>query len=204
MTDAADETGRWAPLGLAAVGRLFEGSPFPWWVAGGLAIELAAGRSLRAHGDTDVLVLRVDQRAVRQRLRNWDCWVADPPGTLRPWRCTDSLPAAAHDVWCRTRSEGPWQLQLMFDESAGDRWVSRRNRAVSLRLDALTRHSTEGLPYLAPHVQLFYKAKQPRAKDDFDLEASLPCLSAAEAGWLATAIARAYGNQHAWIPRLDR
>ncbi|WP_374208167.1 MULTISPECIES: hypothetical protein [Streptomyces] len=38
------------------------------------------------------------------------------------------------------------------------------------------RTSPSGIPYLAPEVQLFYKAKATRDKDETDFEAVLPLL----------------------------
>ncbi|MFF9097395.1 nucleotidyltransferase domain-containing protein [Streptomyces sp. NPDC014802] len=32
---------------------MFAGADFPWWIAGGYAIELAVGRELRPHGDLE-------------------------------------------------------------------------------------------------------------------------------------------------------
>ncbi|MGW4527700.1 nucleotidyltransferase domain-containing protein [Amycolatopsis sp. NPDC004378] len=73
----------------------------PWWLAGGFALELAAGRSWRPHGDVDVLVPRRDQLGVQRALAGWEWWAADPPGTLRPGAAGELLGPAVHDVWCR-------------------------------------------------------------------------------------------------------
>lgn len=64
----------WQPLSVVVVAQLFAAADFPWWIAGGYAIELAAGRFLREHADVDVLILRRDQEAVRNLLFNWSCW----------------------------------------------------------------------------------------------------------------------------------
>ncbi|MGW4562039.1 nucleotidyltransferase domain-containing protein [Streptomyces sp. NPDC004561] len=82
---------------------MFAGADFPWWIAGGYAIELAVGRELRPHGDLDVLVLRRDQPLAREMLSDWDMHVADPPGAgrFRPWRPGETLEVPLHDIWCR-------------------------------------------------------------------------------------------------------
>lgn len=67
----------WEPLSVDEVSYQFSGASFPWWIAGGLAIELAVDKTLRIHSDIDVLVLRRDQVQVRELLRYWDCWVAE-------------------------------------------------------------------------------------------------------------------------------
>ncbi|MFE0644116.1 nucleotidyltransferase domain-containing protein [Streptomyces sp. NPDC058877] len=182
---------------------LFAGADFPWWIAGGYAIELAVGRELRAHGDLDVLALRRDQALVRAALADWDLYVADPPGRgeLRPWHPGEVLRPPLHDVWCRRTPEAPWSVQLMLDEAEGGWWVSRRTPEVRLPIDRLGRTGGTGIPYLAPEVQLFYKAKASRDKDACDFEAVLPLLDAAARAWLVGAIG-VVEPHHPWLRRL--
>jgi hypothetical protein len=63
----------WAPLSLARLWNLFASAEFPWWVAGGYAIELASDHSFREHEDIDVLILRRDQTAVHRWPAEWEC-----------------------------------------------------------------------------------------------------------------------------------
>lgn len=70
---------RWDPAPLAEVADLFCDLTAPWWVAGGIAIELAAGHRIRDHSDIDIPLLRRDQRAAQQALPDWQWWAADPP-----------------------------------------------------------------------------------------------------------------------------
>ncbi|TDD55925.1 nucleotidyltransferase domain-containing protein [Saccharopolyspora elongata] len=197
----APELAPWDPAGPAEVQRLFSRQPAPWWVAGGYAVELAAGRRLREHGDIDVLLLRRDQLAVQQALAGWEWWAADPPGTLRPWRRDERLPAGVHDIWCRRSASSPWRIQVMLDESAGDEWGSRRARHLRRPIAEIGGRTADGIPFLAPEIQLFYKAANPRPKDEFDFAAVLPSLDAAQRRWLADAIATTCGA-HPWLPAL--
>ncbi|GAB3950045.1 hypothetical protein GCM10028832_02780 [Streptomyces sparsus] len=182
---------------------MFVKAAFPWWIAGGHAIELAVGRELRPHADLDVLVLRRDQALARDLLADWDLYVADPPGQgqLRPWPSGEALPRPLHDIWCRRTPAAPWLVQLMLDEAEGDQWVSRRAPQIRLPLERLGRTSPAGIPYLAPEVQLFYKAKATREKDETDFEAVLPLLDASQRLWLADAI-EVIAPDHPWRLRL--
>jgi hypothetical protein len=190
----------WEPLSPAEVAALFSG--VPWWIAGGYAIELAVGRPVRSHADIDVLLLRRDQLAAQRALAGWEWWAADPPGVLRPWRAGEILPSYVHDVWCRPAGTQHWRVQVMLDESAGEEWVSRRDRRLRRPLDELTRLSPAGIPYLAPEIQLCYKAESPRAKDEIDFTAALPLLSGEQRRWLANAITISIGT-HPWLDRLS-
>jgi hypothetical protein len=184
------------------VAAWFRDCGVPWWIAGGYAIELAVGRAVREHGDIDVLVLRRDQAAVQRALAGWDWHAADPPGTLRPWRPGEVLRAGVHDIWCRPGPGGPWRVQVMLDECDGGDWVSRRDSRVRRPVSGLGLVTADGVPYLAPEVQLFYKAKSPRPKDETDLAAVLPLLAGSQREWLSEALDLAYGPGHPWQARL--
>lgn len=193
--------GTWDPAPLSDVVALFSPLPNPWWIAGGYAIELALGRSFRQHGDIDVLLLRRDQLGAQRALPGWEWWAADPPGVLRSWAAGEILPATVHDIWCRPGPGEPWRVQVMLDESEGEEWISRRDARVRRSIDRLGLRSPEGVPYLAPEVQLFYKAKRPRAKDEQDFTEALPALGSGRRRWLARTIAQVYGD-HPWADRL--
>lgn len=190
----------WDPMPPGEVAGVFHSRGGPWWIAGGYAVDLAVGRPIRPHADTGVLVLWRDQRAIRELLGSWDLWAADPLGKLCPWQGGETLAAGAHDTWCRPRRTGPWRLQLMLDESCGNLWVSRRHPRVRRPISSLGRRRREGIPYLAPEVQLYYKAQAPRPKDERDLEAVLPVLTAQE--WLLAAVHTTYGRENPWAQRL--
>lgn len=89
----------------------------------------------------------------------------------------------------------------MLDEAEGTQWVSRRTPEIRLPIDRLGRTSETGIPYLAPEVQLFYKAKAPREKDEIDFEAVLSLLGAPARTWLADAIS-VIAPDHPWLRRL--
>jgi hypothetical protein len=198
----------WQPIAPAEVTDLLAELASPWWLAGGWAIELAAGRSFRPHGDIDVLVLRGDLLAVQDVLRGWDLHASDPPGRLRPWQPGERLPALVHDIWCRRTPESPWSLQLMVDDTDGADWVFRRDHRVRRPASSLAGPaSRRGLPVLTPEVQLLYKSgagrgSKPRAKDEADFEAMLPVLDPPQRRWLVGAL-RLLTPGHPWLARLS-
>ncbi|MCG7525587.1 amino acid transporter [Streptomyces sp. OfavH-34-F] len=194
--------GPWEPPPLPEAVRLLAALRSPWWIAGGYAVELAVGRVFREHGDIDVLVPRDAQAEVRRALPGWDWWAADPPGTLRTWHPGETLPAAVHDLWCRPGPDEPWRLQFMLDEVDGGDWVFRRDPRVRLPLARLGRRSPEGIPYLAPEVQLLYKSRTRRPKDERDFTEALPVLDDHARAWLAETLTLVEGADHPWAARL--
>lgn len=192
----------WKPFSPGEIVSLFRSAIFPWWIAGGLAIEHFVRRRLRPHADIDVLVLRKDVTSLRRYLNGWDCWAADPPGHLRVWHVDEVLGDNVHDVWCRQDSTSPWSFQIMIDESNGSEWYSRRCHQVRKPLEEMGVSDDQGGRFLSPEIQLFYKASSPRPKDELDFEASLPLLAPTQKAWLLEAIERAYGSTNVWADRL--
>ncbi|MBE1605254.1 nucleotidyltransferase domain-containing protein [Actinopolymorpha pittospori] len=197
-----EDLGTWEPMSVAEATALFGRLTTPWWIAGGYAIELFVGSPFRPHDDIDVLLLRRDQQKVHEVLAGWDIQAADPPGTLRPWPADEWLPAEAHDIWCREHPDGPWRIQVMLDEADGDEWTSRRDARIRRPIRSLGLHAADGTPYLTPEVQLFYKAKGLRPKDEVDFATAVSLLDPKALRWLDETLALT-SPDHPWRARLS-
>jgi hypothetical protein len=182
-----------------AVARLFRAYPGRWWLAGGWSLDLFLGHPTRDHEDTDVLVLRQDLGHIHDVLPDWTIHASNPPGTLRPWLPGEELPAFVHDIWCRPPAAETWRFQLMVMDADGDRWIFRRDSRVTGRLADLS-DVRDGIPVLAPEVQLLFKSRVPhRPKDDADLRRMIPRLDATRQAWLRRNVALLYPDS----PALD-
>jgi hypothetical protein len=207
MTEIAHPLGQWQPWGPQEVAVFFAPLAAPWWIAGGWAIDLFLGRQTREHEDIDVQVLRRDQHDVRALFDRWDMQAALPPPRdeawpFRTWHRGEVLDPSIHDIWCRTTTTQPWALQLMLADTRADWWLFRRTPAIGRPLAAVGGVSPEGIPYLAPEIQLLYKAKGRRSKDEADFIATLPALGQERRRWLKTALAMVH-PQHAWLDLLE-
>ena len=89
---------QWQLLSVEEIRQIFAKAPFAWGLAGGYAIEQFLGRSIRAHGDIDIVVFRDSQIRVQRWLIDWQLYAADPPGSLRPWIADEYLPFGIHDI----------------------------------------------------------------------------------------------------------
>jgi hypothetical protein len=173
----------------------------PWWIAGGRAIDLFLGRDTRTHQDLDVGVLRRDVSEVLRSLPDWEIFEAKD-GVLTPLHGDPR--SAVNSLWCTRKGERSWKLELMLDESEGELWVYRRDSGVRRTLrDALKRSSSSGIPYLAPEIQLLYKAKHARPRDELDFKAVTPELSNEARRWLLQSLARTLPS-HPWTHALER
>jgi len=77
----------------------------------------------------------------------------------------------------------------MLEESSGGVWISRRDERIRRPITSIGLVTVRGIPYLAPEIQLFYKAKNQRAKDEADFAATLPILTEAQSAGSASCTA---------------
>lgn len=192
----------WDPLSVEEVKNVFAPFAQPWWIAGGWAIDLFLKRQTRHHEDIDILIRRSDQLNLQEALREWDLWAADPPGTLRPWRRGEFLGKGLQDIWGRKSSRDPWQFQIMLFDTDDEDWIFKRDESIRRTLTSITLLDSVGNKYLAPEVQLLYKSKSLRPKDQQDFENTLPHLSFEQKTWLKKSLGKVYDNKHEWISRL--
>ena len=174
------ELGRWQPLTVQEIVEIFSPAPFRWWISGGWALELHFGRTWRAHEDIDVGVVRAELDAVYAHLSGWDLHVA-AAGRLRPWHGQPlSSDAQQNNVWCRAKPDGPWLLDMTIGEGSDRGWVYRRDPSFQLPWRVAMSKTSDGVPYLAPDLQLLFKSKTPRPKDDVDAAEVIPELDEQE------------------------
>lgn len=192
--------GLWDPLPLPALVEVLRGLHCEWWIAGGFALDAYAGRSWREHDDIDAAVFRRDQAELRTALDGWDVHAADPPGHLRPWPVGEELPSSVHDIWVRGSTTGAWRFQFMLDESDGAEWVFRRDARIRMPMDELT-WERKGVRFIQPQVQLLYKARGRRPKDETDFEVVLPLLDEKRRTWLAEALSLS-DPENPWLARI--
>ena len=196
MTDL----GSWVPLDPVEVRRLFAGYGRPWWIAGGWALDMALGRKTREHGDVDVAVLRADQLAVQSLLlRDWELYLANV--VLTPWLPGELAPADTCDVWCRPAGSTSWAFQLMLDPSTPSTWVCRRNVTITRPMPEAVRRTGDGIPFLAPELQLLMKAKRCEAKDEADFAVVVGTLDDDARSWLRSSLERIHPG-HRWLDEL--
>ncbi len=92
-------------------------------------------------------------------------------------------------------------MQFSFADADADRWLYRRDRCVTRPIAALGRRTDDGLPYLAPEVQLLSSSAVRREKSEVGFVLVCPLLAEASTRWLARAPALASPG-HPWLARL--
>lgn len=188
--------GPWSPLSVADADARFAAFDGSWWVAGGVAIDLFVGRRTRPHGDLDVEVLARDQEGLHEVFVGWDLAVAHD-GRLRQWEPGEQLVPGRGSLWCRPRRDRPWALQVLFADAADGEWVFRRDPRIRRPLPEVIHRATDGVPYVAPEIQLLFKAKAVRPIDQADFDVARPLMNLRAHEWLAAALGIVHPD-HPW------
>jgi hypothetical protein len=121
---------------------------------------------------------------------------------LRELGPRESAPAEANSVWCRRAGEAAFRFEFLLDASERGEWTFRRDARVRRPLAELVLRSDDGCPYLRPEVQLLYKAKARREKDEADFTAVAPLLDPGARRWLRDALALVH-PAHDWLARSE-
>ena len=172
----------------------------PWWVAGGWALDLYLGRVSRAHKDLDIGIFRQDAASVVAALSGWEFFEARE-GVLSPLAVGVAPRAEVNSLWCKRANAAHWELELMLDESDGESWIFRRDPRITRLLSSAIRRNPEGIAYLAPEIQLLYKARATRAEDQADFSLVLRHLDRDARTWLRESLIRT-DPEHPWISLL--
>lgn len=115
--------------------------------------------------------------------------------------------AGGASVINQTEDKRPWRFQPMVLETDGDDWLFRRDDRIRGSLRDLP-HQCDGLPVLAPEIQLLYKARLPnRPKDEADFTMAVPHLTDPQRRWLRDTISLLYPGsaeqpEHPWLETL--
>lgn len=163
-------------------------------------MDVFRGMPSRRHADLDVGVLRRDLSTVLHGLSIWEVFEAND-GSLSRLAAGRVPPLDVHSLWCRPTATDPWAIELMLDEADGDTWVYRRDPRIRRSMSTAVRQSPGGLPYLAPEIQLLYKSKAPRERDEMDFARTYPLLAPDARHWLQDAL-ELVNPDHSWITEL--
>lgn len=145
-------------------------------------------------------ILRRDTARVIAAMEAWEFFEAQQGTLSGPLR--GSARQGVNSLWVRRRGEEPWALELMLDEAEADQWVFRRDHTIRRPLTSVVRHDADGIPYLAPEIQLLYKAKHLRAEDELDFQRVAVHLGGTAREWLRGALRR-LEPQHRWLAALS-
>jgi len=180
--------------------RELAGVDVPWCVVGGWSIDLFLGRETRAHADLEIAIPRPDFARVRARLAGYALHVVGD-GEVRALAPGELPPDDRHQSWVLDPRANAWRMDVMLEPGDAETWVFRRDERVRAPRREMVARTGAGVPFLAPHGALLFKAKRQSEKDEADFAAAAPLLSRAQRGWLVGALALAHPG-HPWSAAL--
>ena len=194
---------RFAPI--LQVIAIMNDFPAPWFVAGGWAIDLFLEKVTRPHADVEIGIYRADQQLIWNHLPGWNLEKAittPEGGKWVAWDRSEELQLPIHQIKAN-REDGPCrEFEFFLNEQSGDSWMSRRHAGLTRPVETVTIKSFLGIPILSPEIQLLFKAKQTRDKDQADFDHTIDCLTADQINWLRDGLKR-YHPEHQWIGQLE-
>lgn len=176
----------WAPWSTERVAAAIDGTGA--WLSGGWGLDMWLGRVTRAHGDIDVSVTRDDWYTLAAALRTELTFFRAESGWLSELR--DDVQDPPVNTWCAD-SAGRWCLQINLEAGDAAEWRYRRDERVARAWDE-TILTVEGVPVMAPEVQLLWKSGRPSPKDEADWATVLPALDDDSREWLRAAVRLAH------------
>lgn len=171
---------------LVFVMDLMQDFPHPWWVGGGWALDVAAGRVSREHEDLDICIFREHAHAIFEHFSDWRIQIAIP-GEHRLVPCTtlEDLRLPRYGLHLHRGDEF---LEILLTDRVENQVIYRRDPAIQMPLHRFARLDSHGIPYVAPEWQLLFKAKEGRAKDQADFEQHAPLLDVEGVLWLYSSL----------------
>jgi len=174
---------------LLAVAHVLAAFTRPWFISGGWAIDLFVGAMTRPHEDIEIGLWRADQDVLRDYLAGWELRKAirgPQGGAYVPWEPAERLELPVHQVLARRGNATSAEMEFFLNEVEDGQWRFRRNLAFTRPTDTIVVQGRAGLPYLAPEIQLLYKARWHRPKDEHDFAQAQ--FSTVQRTWLRAAL----------------
>jgi hypothetical protein len=173
---------------------------FPWFIAGGWALDLAFGKQTRTHEDVDVCCFRENADDLLQFFSNWDRRVAVPEeNRFVEIQTVDDLSSPRHELHFQKKSQS---IEVLLIDKKEKEVIFRRDTSILLSVETFSQVDSCGRPYVVPSWQLLFKAKNPRPKDQADFLMHAPKLNKKERQWLLSAL-QLHQPSGTWISYLE-
>jgi hypothetical protein len=176
---------------LLVVTQILQDFPASWYVSGGWAIDIFVDRITRIHEDIEIGIARQDQHHLHRQLAGWQLYKAVPRpygGDLVPWAPDEHLELPIHQIVAQRAGIQPPEFEFFLNEVWDGELQFRINRSIRRPIAEAYLRTAQGIPVIAPEIQLLYKARLHRPKDEHDFQTVLDALKPAQRAWLYAAL----------------
>jgi hypothetical protein len=162
---------------------------YPWFVAGGWAIDLFLGGETRPHGGVKIGIYRKNQMQLYRYFGSQGKYFIDNRSRVgkrvrREWK-KEYLQAPIQEL--HLEQDG-LELEVLLNEKDGDDWVYGGSGKVRLGEERLVLLGDGDIPYLCPEVVSLYKTRDMRDKDVADIAKAMAKMGGAQRKWLVDSI----------------
>ena len=162
---------------------------YPWFVAGGWAIDLFLNRETRVHEDIEIGIFRKNQMQLYKYFGNQKKYFIDNRNKFgkhekHEWN-KEYLQLPIHELY--SRCDG-LEIEILLNERENEQWIYRRNNKVRLDIEKAILFNVDKIPFLSPEIVILYKSKDIREKDITDINNTIGSMNKAQISWLIDSI----------------
>ena len=171
------------------VKRIMDKFGFPWFVAGGWAIDLFLNRETRVHEDIEIGIYRKNQMQLYrffEKHKKYYIYNRSRVGKheKRGWN-KEYLQLPIHQLYVEYES---MEIEILLNERDDSGWVYRRDREVKREESKVIQFTDNRIPYLCPEIVLLYKTKEMRDKDMDDVSNAIVKMTESQKKWLIDSV----------------
>jgi len=162
---------------------------FPWFVAGGWAIDLFLNRETRVHEDIEIGIYRKNQMQLYRFFEKHKKYYIDNRSRIgkherRAWN-KEYLQLPIHQLYVEYES---MEIEILLNERDDTSWIYRRDREVRRDESKVIQFTDDRIPYLCPEIVLLYKTKEMRDKDRDDASNAIVKMTESQKEWLVDSV----------------
>jgi len=162
---------------------------YPWFIAGGWAIDLFLNKETREHEDIEIGIYRKNQMQLYRYFGKQKKYYIDNTSRIgkeerREWN-KEYLRLPIYEVY--VEYEG-LEIKVVLNEKDEDNWIYRINEKIRLNEEKAILYNENEIPYLCPEIVLFHKSKYMRDKDIADISNASKKMDGSQKKWLMDSI----------------
>jgi len=162
---------------------------FPWFVAGGWAIDLFLDKETRMHDDIEIGIYREHQMKLQKYFEKRKKYYINNKSLIGKhikveWN-KEYLRLPIHELYIEYND---LEIEVLLNERDEENWIYRRNEKIKHNEQSVILNTKDGIPYLCPEIVLLYKTKEMREKDIEDIKNASTKMNDSQVKWLIESI----------------
>ena len=158
---------------------------YPWFIAGGWAIDLFLDKETRVHSDIEIGIYRKHQMHLYRYFESSKKYFINNKSRIgkhekKEWN-KEYLQLPIHEIYVEYKG---LELEVLLNERDEDNWIYRRDKEIKLDEKRVILFTEKRIPYLCPEAVLLYKTKELNDKDCKDIVNASKKMNETQIKWL--------------------